>query len=225
MKKLLLSLACIASFCSANAFELSFWLGDQKIAPGQTVTFSDITVNDSEGYLEVAMKPELYLMSDTYTGDVKITATCTSGQSIGLCAGGQCIGGEKVVKNDVIIGTDEKLNLGFDYIGEFDLDEEIPVVETLFEAEDVTVKNSKVQFVIQMGKDLAGVTAIELNDDLLPVDGGIAYKADAECELTLTNLAGVCVFSSNVYGEGIVDLSHGLYVYRFGDRTGKIYVK
>ena len=225
MKKFFLSFACVCAFLSANAIQLSFWLGDQKITPGQTVEFTDITVNTDEGYKDVKMKPDLYLQSSIFSSDIKIAATCTSGQEIAMCAGGMCMSGENVTKTNITINTNEKLPLEFDYIGDFDLDEEVPTVTTLLEAEDVTEPGSKIQFIISMGEKNAAVTAIELFDDLKAVDGGVAYKTEVECNLTVATLAGVSVYSANVSGDGLVNLPQGLYIYNFGERTGKIYIR
>lgn len=225
MKKSLLLLFCIAAYCSASALELSFWLGNKQIAPGETVEFTDITVDESGGYLDVKMKPALYLKSDTYTTDVKITASCTSGQSIGLCAGGKCIGGETVVKEDIIIATGAKLDLGFDYMGEFDLGEDVPTVVTVFEAEDVTVPGSKVQFTLKMGKDLGSITAVQTSQKLTSAKGGIRYAATVGSKLSVYTLAGNVVFDKTLYGDGFIALPRGLYIYRLGNTAGKIYVK
>lgn len=228
MKKFLLLLAGIAVGFSANAIELSFWLGNQKITPGQTIKFTDIEVTEYEGdnYKEVLMKPELYLLSNIYSSDIKITADCTSGQQIALCAGGTCLGDTKVVKEKVTVRPNQKLDLGFDYFGEFDMDEQIPTVVTAFEAEDVTVSGSKVQFIIEMGEKSASVTAVEVFDDLQPVEGGIAYKTSGEAaHLRITSIVGINVFSADVNSEGFIALPKGLYVYTFGNRSGKIYIR
>lgn len=225
MKKFLLSLACVCAFFSANAIKLSFWLGEQEITPGQTVEFHDITVNTDDGYKDVKMKPDLYLKASLFSSDIKIVATCTSGQEIAMCAGGVCMGGATVVKENITIDSNQKLPLDFDYVNDFDLDEEIPTVTSTIEAEDVTEPGSKIQFIIVMGEKNASVTAIELFSDLTAIDGGVTYKAEGECNLTITTLSGVNVYSAKVVGEGVVNLPAGLYVYTFGDRTGKIYIR
>lgn len=225
MKKFLLLIACFSAVCSASAIKLSFFINDTEIKAGETVKFSDIKVVSEDDYVEVTMAPALYLVSDIFSDEVKVTAACTSGQSISLCAGGVCKGGETVVKEGVTVRANEKLELGFDFIGEFDTEEEIPVVVTSIEAEDVSEEGSKVQFVIEMGKDVAAVTAIELSDDFKAVEGGVAYKADGATALTITALNGVTLCSATVEGEGFISLAAGLYVYTFGDKSGKIYIK
>lgn len=68
MKKILLLLAVFAAYCSAGAVELTFWLGNQKITPGQTVTFNEVTVEkyEADGLKEVSMKPSLFISSDIF---------------------------------------------------------------------------------------------------------------------------------------------------------------
>lgn len=225
MRKFLLLFAALTAYCSASALELTFWNGNTKITSGQTVEFTDIIVDDWGTYKEVTMKPALYISSDIYTSKVSISATCTSGQKIQLCAGGTCMGGESVTKENVTVRTNTKLELGFDYITELDLDEAIPTVTTLIEAEDVTKADSKISFVIVMGEKGASVDEITVNENLYAVEGAIAYKTDAPCTLTLTNLAGINIYSETVAGEGTVNVPAGLYVYTFGSTTGKVYVK
>lgn len=227
MKKLLLLLAGVSAYLSADAIELTFWMGNQKITPDQTVKFTNIQVEtyEEDGYKEVKMDPKLSISSDIFSSDVKITATCTSGQSIQMCAGGTCMGGTTVTKQGVTVRPNQKLDLGFDYKDEFDLDETIPTVTTLIEAEDVTEPDSKVQFIIEMGEEGASVSVVEIRDDLKAVDGGIAYKAAESCNLKIVNIIGINVFSGSVSGQGVINLPKGLYVYSFGKRSGKIYIR
>ncbi|MDE6239178.1 MAG: hypothetical protein K2M54_04230 [Muribaculaceae bacterium] len=227
MKKFLLLLAGVSAYMSADAIELTFWMGNQQITPDQTVKFTDIDIvnYDEDGYKEVKMDPKLSISSNIFSSDVKITATCTSGQSIQMCAGGLCRGGVTVTKEGVTVRPNQKLDLGFDYAGEFDLDETIPTVVTVIEAEDVQESDSKVQFIIEMGEAGASVSTIEVNDDFKAVEGGVAYSADNDCTLTITTMSGVNVYTANVSGEGFISLDKGLYVYTFGSRSGKIYIK
>ena len=227
MKKFLLLLAGVSAYMSADAIELTFWMGNQHITPDQTVKFTDIDIvnYDEDGYKEVKMDPKLSISSNIFSSDVKITATCTSGQSIQMCAGGLCRGGVTVTKEGVTVRPNQKLDLGFDYAGEFDLDETIPTVVTVIEAEDVQESDSKVQFIIEMGEAGASVSTIEVNDDFKAVEGGVAYSADKDYTLTITTMSGVNVYTANVSGEGFISLDKGLYVYTFGSRSGKIYIK
>lgn len=225
MKKLLLFLACVALFQYAGAIELTFWLGNQKITPGETVKFNDIKVETYDDYKEVTMKPALYLSSSIYSSDIKVTATCTSGQSIQVCIAGKCRGGETVTLDGFTVQSNQKTDLGFDYIDEFDLDEPIPTVVTRIEAEDVTESGSNVSFIIEMSEDGASVTEISASDFVKAVDGGIMFNAENQEFLYITNILGINMFADNVSGDGFVALPQGLYIYKLGGKSGKIYVR
>lgn len=227
MKKFLLLMAGISVCLCADAITLTFWMGNKQITPDETVKFTDIQITEYEEdeYKEVKMDPNLYISSNIFSSDVKITATCTSGQSIQMCAGGTCRGGEKVVKEGVTVRPNQKLELGFDYSDEFDLDEKIPTVTTLIEAEDVTESGSKVQFVIVMGEKDASISTVEVADDFKAVEGGIAYKTDEPCSVKIATVSGISVYSGTVSGNGTINLPGGLYVYTFGNRSGKIYIR
>lgn len=225
MKKYLLLIAALAAYCSASALQLTFMLGNKAVTPGETITFDDITVTDYETYKEVKMKPELYLTTDLYSSKIKVSAKCTSGQVIQLCAGGTCRAGEEVVKENVTIQTNQKMDLGFDYIAEFDMDEAIPAVTTVFEAEDVTKADTKITFVLIMNSKGASVYELDTDSDIKGYEGGLEYIADKGCTLSVCTLSGVNVFSTEVSGTGFVSLPKGLYVYTFGSKTGKILIR
>ncbi len=227
MKKFLLLLAGVSAYLSADAIELTFWMGNQKITPDQTVKFTKIQIEtyEDDGYKEVKMDPKLTISSDIFSSDVQITATCTSGQDIQMCAGGSCMGGSTVTKKGVTVRPNQKLDLGFDYAGEFDLDETIPTVVTVIEAEDVTEPASKVQFIIEMGEDGASVSTIQVNQDLKAVEGGVAYNAAESTALKIVSIVGINAYSGTVSGQGVINLPKGLYVYTFGKRSGKIYIR
>ncbi|MDE7135887.1 MAG: hypothetical protein K2N91_04585, partial [Muribaculaceae bacterium] len=150
---------------------------------------------------------------------------CTSGQSIQICANGKCRAGEKVSIDDFTLQTGQKFDIGFKYIGELDLDEPIPTVITTIQAEDTTTPGSLTTFVIEMSEKGASLTEIKSKESLKTVAGGISYHAEAPVRLYVANILGVNVCDRQVSGEGTVSLPKGLYVYRFGDKAGKIYVK
>lgn len=218
---LLGSLACV----SAQAIELGFYLGNQKLTPGSTVEFNDITVDDLGTYIEVNMEPQLYLSTNIYSSDISIIAECTSGQTIELCAGGTCKGGVSVTEKNVKIQTNQKLELGFHYQGELDYGEAVPVVTTHFTAYDTTEDDSKIEFVLVMCEKGASLETIELCENIRAAEGGVVYDTDTAESLSLYTIDGVCCYSATVAGNGTVALAPGLYVYTFGDSTGKIFVK
>ena len=227
MKKIYLSmLALLLCFGVAEARKLTFYIGKTAITPGETVSFEDIVVDDYGDYREVTMAPELYLTSDIYSSKINITAKCTSGQSIQMCAGGACAMGETVTKENITIQTNAFLELKFDYIVELEGDEAIPVVVTEFSAVDTAYPETAVTFTLVMGEK-GGVTLIENNADLVAVEGGIQYNVEQPTTLEIVDIQGRKVAEATVNGFGFlpIDASAGVYVYTFGENSGKIYIK
>ena len=227
MKKIYLSmLALLLCFGVAEARKLTFYIGKTAITPGETVSFEDIVVDDYGDYREVTMAPELYLTSDIYSSKINITAKCTSGQSIQMCAGGACAMGETVTKENITIQTNAFLELKFDYIVELEGDEAIPVVVTEFSAVDTAYPETAVTFTIVMGEK-GGVTLIENNADLVAVEGGIQYNVEQPTSLEIVDIQGRKVAEATVNGFGFlpIDAPAGVYVYTFGENSGKIYIK
>lgn len=225
MKKIYLTAAAALCGLASQAIELSFWIGNQKITPGETVEFNEVSVKDYATYKEVTMKPDLRVSSDIYTSSLKVTATCVSGQSIQMCAGGLCKGGETITKENVTVQTGQKLSLGFDYVGELDPGEEIPRVTTMFEAEDTTEPGSKTGFVLVMGPQGASLVRVEAVSGLSAVAGGLAYEVEGSARLAVYNAAGVSVGSAVVSGSGVVSLPSGTYIAVLGGKASKITVR
>lgn len=227
MKKIYLSmLALLLCFGVAEARKLTFYIGKTAITPGETVSFEDIVVDDYGDYREVTMAPELYLTTDIYSSKISITAKCTSGQSVQMCIGGACSKGESITKENITIQTNAFLDLKFDYIVELEGDEAIPVVVTEFTAVDTAYPETAVAFTLVMGEK-GSVTLIENNADLLAVEGGIQYNVEQPATLELVDIQGRKVAEATVDGYGFlpVDAPAGVYVYTFGEKSGKIYLK
>lgn len=226
MKKIYLSmLALLLCFGVAEARKLTFYIGKTAITPGETVSFEDIVVDDYGDYKEVTMAPELYLSIDIYSSKVSLTANCTSGQSIQMCAGGSCERGTSVTK-DLTLSANAKLDLQFEFIDEFDADAAIPVVVTEFTALDTAYPDTKVSFTLVMGEK-GSVTLIEDNACLQAVPGGVQYNVEQPALLELVDIQGRKVLNATVSGFGFlpVDAPAGIYVYTFGEHSGKIYIK
>ncbi len=227
MKKIYTALAALMVAASMHAGELTFYLGDEPIAAGSTLNFTDIEVTDYGDYKEVLMDPDLYVSSNIFTTTLSVTATCTSGQSIQLCAGGSCEGGTTVTKKDIKVQTNEKLALRFDYVGELDADEPIPTVTATIEAQDGADESTHTSFTIVMGQT-AGLTVIENSADLYFNGSAIVYSLDAPAAFSLYNAEGRCVLDTVLTGEGSLTtdgMAAGIYVYTLGTRTAKIFIK
>ena len=226
MKKFYITMLCLAAMTCAQAMELTFWLGNQKIEAGSTIEFTDITVDDYGDYKEVSMKPDLFLSSDIYSSSIKVSATCVSGQTIQMCFNGKCQNGVDVTKSDVTLRREEKLNLQFDYMDELDAGVEVPTVVTRISAEDIYDEESRVDFVLVMGVEGASLNKVETGADVVvPVPGAVAYSVYAPASFAIYATDGTCAFESTVAGDGAVALQPGIYVYKLGNISGKILVK
>lgn len=230
MNKIYTTLLALSLAGSATAMELTFYIGDKAVTNEATEYFSGIEKEDYGDYFEVKMDPKLSLGTDTYSSAIRITAECTSGQSIQMCAGGQCEGGKTVVKDGVRIQAGEKLNLRFDYVGELDNGDPIPTVTTHFEAVVPEYPETRREFVLVMSETGAGVADIDANggDTVALTQVGLYYNLAAPSDATLYDICGKCVVNTKVSGEGVLSLAglhKGIYIYRIASKTGKIIVK
>ncbi len=227
MKKLYLTLLAALVALGAGARELTFYYGDTPIADGSTITFNDIKVVDEGSYFEVEMAPDLYISSDIYTQTVEITAECTSGQSVKICAGGNCALGTTARRDKVVLQTNKKLALDFHYDSEFDAGEEIPTVTTVITAVDTKYPATKKSFTIIMGKN-ASVSDIATGNAVSYTPDGLAYAFAADSDLAIFDITGKQIYAARLSGSGVVDTSHlakGVYLYRAGAASGKFIVK
>lgn len=228
MKKLYLTLLAAAVCMTAQARELTFYIGDTEITDGQTINFTDIELTERGGAYMLTMAPELYVSSDIFTSKLTITATCTSGETIQMCAGGNCETGTTVTKNGIVVQPNTKLPLEFEYITRgFDISNPIPVVTATIEAQDGTYTATHKSFTIVMS-DNASLTLIENRNDIRCVNGAIEYTLDSAAPFALYNIDGLLVTRQQLSGHGTIStagLPTGVYVYTLGDRSGKLFIK
>lgn len=229
MKKFYLLLAAALMGASANA-ELAFYIGETPIENGSNIEFTDITIEDYGTFRRVEMAPDLYLGSDEAAAGISVTATCTSGYAIKLCAGGECEAGESVTKSDITMKKGDKLALMMDYEGYLmDAAQEVPTIAVDIEAQEGTDESTRKSFTIVMGEEAeAGLTVIENISELKAVNGAISYSIEGEAAFTLTDLSGRTAMSCTLAGEGTLstaELQAGIYVYTLGNKSGKIYIK
>ncbi|MDE6120286.1 MAG: T9SS type A sorting domain-containing protein [Muribaculaceae bacterium] len=229
MKKLYISLAAaLLGVASLNARELTFYLGDTPISADETVTFTDYSVEPAGASVEVVMAPKLSLHSDLQNNKINITATCTSGQEVQMCAGGLCQTGAKISKSDISIGTNAKLDLEFEYIGILKKDETIPEVVTEFEAEMSGYTSTYKKFTLVMNPSAGVATLIGDNNSFRAINGGIEYNIAEPSTVELYSITGRKVLSTTLSGEGTMstsELPRGIYVYTIAGKSGKIYVR
>lgn len=228
MKKLYLLMACAAMTLGAQAVNLKFMLGDQEITPGSTVKFTEYSAEEFErGVWDILMKPDLSIVSDFFTNTVTVTATCTSGQNIQMCCGGNCAKGESVTKEDLTLRQNQPLSLDFEFMETEYEGDEVPDVITRFTATDDG--GDPVEFTLVMGPGASALETIGgVAESVQPVTGGIAWSVADATTLDLYSVAGTRVLSVLCEGNGTVStsaLAPGIYIYTLGANTGKIIIK
>lgn len=229
MKKIyLLAAAALLAASPLSARVLTFYNGTTPIENGSTVRSNDIEITPLGDNVEVIFEPKLFLTTDIFTNTVQLTAKCISGQEIQLCAGGDCVSGTEIVKNNITIQTDQMLNLQFEYNAMLPANETIPAVATEISAVDTKYPEVTANFTIVMNAG-SGVTEMIANDaSFKAVAGGIEYDFAALTDVTLYNLSGEKVLETTLEGSGVIfttHLSNGIYAYKAGTKTGKLYLR
>lgn len=221
MKKIYTLMAALLCVGAANATVNFTTKSGEVIESGKTYTWSEYTDMNGLAYFD----PEIFIISDTDI-TVDVTANCTTGQGISLCCGGECESDISVTKKNVNLTANKYLPSNFDYFGTLE--------DGLFVSTDLSIKQS-----MTLGGDLTKITVVFsleggsvtvlVNDnDLTYSNGELNYQADEETGLALYNANGQCVLNEIVSGKGSLSTSNletGIYVYKFGNKTGKIFVK
>lgn len=218
---------------SATAQNLTFYMDGKPVDAGSTVYFNEIDKEPAgSSKVEVTINPKLSLGTDLYNSSICVTATCTSGQKIQMCAGGTCVSGEVVKKTDLKVQTNAKLDLQFEYIGVLGKDEEIPTVTTKFEAwSDDDEEETLRTFTLVMN----GTSALTLVENTKPIEvsaAGLVYNIKGTAKLAVYNALGQVALQRNVNEHGVVStagLAPGLYFYTLRgagvNHSGKVYVR
>lgn len=211
------------------ARELKFFNGTTELEQGATVESSEYTVEAiGNGMVEVTFAPELFLWSDIFTNSVTLTANCVSGQLIQFCPGGECVTGTTVTKDNITVQRDQKLPLLYEYIGELGETEDVPDVVTELEAVDSRHTDVKADVTIVMRSKSAVSEIFMNNSNFKAVKGGINYKFDGMTAVSLFTISGEKVYEKAMKGAGTINttaLPAGVYVYKIGKQTGKIYIR
>ncbi len=232
MKKIYLFLAALLVAGVAHA-NLTFYIGDKKIEPNTTITFSEIQ-KEFVGEWDVVMDPNLSIESDIFTNKLSITATCTTGQIIQMCAGGNCEKAQSVKKTGVTARAETKVPLQFEYTGTFASEADIPTnISVHFSAQVGVDETTLVEFDLILNPDGSGLTLVESARPVRYTSAGLEYNLTDRAVVTLYDITGRQVLHANAEGQGTVNthtLPAGLYIYAIrsanGTRqTGKIYVK
>lgn len=229
MKKFyLLGMCALIASSSLSARELKFFQGEKEIASGSNFEYSEYTSEEGRpGYEDIVFNPGITLWSDV-TVNVTVSAKCTSGQQIQLCAGGSCEAGAEVVKENVRLDADQKLDLKFEYLGEVKEGEVPPTIVTELSAFDPDRSNVKADITVTFSA-ISGVTSVFVNDSSFrAVAGGIEYSFDAPTQIEIFSLSGETVLKTIADGNGLLSTAYlqpGVYAYKAGSKSGKIYLR
>ena len=235
MKQLYTLLALMLVFTTAQARKLTFYMNGTPVEKNSTVYFSNVQAAD----YNLVIDPNITAVSDINSNTVQFTATCTSGQTIQMCAGGQCEFGTTVTKKNVRMTTGQALALQFEYTDyDWVTGQPIPTVTTEIEGvfldnDGYPYESSRFKFTIVMGQDVSSIADLALNKDQVKyTPAGIEYSLSAPSTLSIYSITGAQVYAAHAEGHGTVNthaLRPGLYIYSVananGKTTGKIYVK
>lgn len=232
MKKFYLLAAAVLTVASVNAKQLRFCQGDKVFNPGETLTWSECKVTDyGDTGKDYTYDPEISILSDVDANNLIVKATCTTGQSIQLCCGGQCDMGTEVTKSNVAIKANTPLPSQFEQIGStYSKDEAIPRVEVELSAQYADDANTLVKLEVVLDSNI-GVTMIAVDNAFRAVDGAINYNLSGASEISLYDMSGNCVLKANANGQGSLstaNLPAGIYVYSINGNVksnGKIFVR
>ncbi|MBD5186390.1 MAG: T9SS type A sorting domain-containing protein [Bacteroidales bacterium] len=231
MKKFYLMAASLLVALGASANSLTFETENQKFVNGETFTldYSDeVTYYDDTQDYDIVADPKINLTCDYPTGQLEVTAVCTSGQEIQLCFGGTCNMGKEITKlsmeDSYPAGT--SIPLQFEYMG-FGVTE-LPEVVTLLSAQDLNDPSTATSMTVIMTAGSNSIKAITTDNYLSVANGVLTFTSANEAALNVYSLSGNRVMSANVKGAGTLStasLAPGIYVYSLGNKTGKFVVR
>lgn len=228
MKKILLLMAAGIMTSSLYAGDINLYSENTLWEPG-THLFNTMNLEGGNGFLSVTIDPKLSIMSNERTFDVQVTAVCTSGQKIQMCAGGQCVKDTKVVKSGLILKPDTPLDLRFEYMDFFESELQIPRnITTELTVEELGVESSKKSYTIVMNGELSKVDVIAHDKEIFLINGQLHYALSGAATLNLYDANGRTVKTAVLEGNGILSLSElpkGIYIYTLSGNnqiSGKI---
>lgn len=204
----------LASFLYAG--DINLYSGSTLLQPG-THIFNDMDVEGGNGFYNVTIDPKLSIMSNERTFDVQVTAICTSGQKIQMCAGGQCVKDTKVEKSGLILKPDTPLDLQFEYMDFFESEADIPKnITTELTVEELGVESSKKAYTIVMNGELGSVDVIARDPEIYLSNGMLHYNLSGTLTLNLYDANGRIVKTATIEGSGsliLTDFPKGMYIY------------
>ncbi len=232
MKKSLLLAASVllAGTAMAQDLELTVRMGNNILESGKSYWYNNIHSEDMGGYYEVKIKPNLYIScNEDLIGMLNIMATCTSGQLINLCSGGQCVTGTTVNKPNLTLAADSELDIDMYWEGEVDDLDEVPTgisvdLKTWISDEPSTEKTFK----IVMNDPTNSVKILAADKEVYLSGNALHYNITSSAMIYIYDVKGNIMLNAPVNGTGAVDLTtlpKGVYLYNIKGATpisGKI---
>lgn len=220
MKKtlLLLASALLAGSAMAQDIVLTLKTGNEVMQSGNTYYFNDMHSEDMGGYYEVKIKPNLMLSSnEDLEGILNINATCTSGQLINLCSGGQCVTNTSVDKLNLTLQTGAELDVDLYWEGEVDALDEVPQNITvnlkIWVTDEPTTEKI---FTVIMNDPTHSVKILAADREVFMSGNTLYYNLTSASEMKVYDLKGNLMLTAPVKGTGSIDVSNlpkGMYTY------------
>lgn len=222
MKKFLLIAALAAATVTAGAQNVKFYYQGNEVPKDGTVVFNEV---EETPFGDYEIKPDIKLTA-TKQATIIVKVVCTTGQDVNLCFGGECGAASTTVSSrETIIGADQTLNLEYDYASESEIDyivsTDVYVIDPISEA---AINKITVTF----DPNAQSVKGVSADEGIAYRNGSLIFNTSQATSFSLFDFAGKKVAESIVNGNGEFNtaaLQHGVYVYKFGGKTGKIVVK
>lgn len=235
MKKLYIIAAAALVSASAAAQTVNFTRNGEVLTNGTTLNYSEKTeVQEIDGtFITFTIEPEIYVVSDEDV-NISLKAECTSGQEIQMCYG-ECMSGPTVFYNNIPLTANTPLATQFKYLYTIEFDDEgnpimptEPIVTELSLNLAGTIGLPLSKITVVMDPNDSSVSVLEADKSFSYTNGEIRYDAGDGMQCGLYDAEGKCVLDTRISGTGAIstkNLAPGIYVYRLGSKSGKIYVK
>lgn len=226
-KTLLLAVLAAGATMGLNAQTLAFQYEGENLENGASIVYKGYSEETLglEGFIRIECNPEIHIVSTT---DALVTVNVKSNLEVGLCAGGDCIKGTDLTKNQVSLTANKPLDLQFDYLyNDYEYDGgsiDIPAIDAVITAWYNEDPNNVIVLNVRMG-GFAGVDSVISGTDAIKVAGrNLNYDLAKESTISLYSLSGKTLMNKTVAGTGSINLGNlpaGVYVYRVNGGTPK----
>lgn len=222
MKKYLLIAALAAATMTAGAQNVKFYYQGNEVPKDGTIVFSEV---EETPFGDYEIKPDITLKA-TKQATIIVKVVCTTGQAVNLCFGGECgVASTTVTSRETVIGANQTLSLDYDYASDSEIDyivsTDVYVIDPISEA---TINKITVTF----DPNAHSIKGVSADEGIAYRNGSLIFNTQETTSFSLYDYCGKKVVESMVNGNGEFntgDLQHGVYVYRFGGKTGKILVR